>query len=684
MSGYQYGLLTCESCKGFFKRNNSPCSSKKVYTCLFSPTGGGGGGGSGGGGGGGGGDGNGNNGNNGGTGSCGGGASSALEIGSCGNKKVYTCLFSPTGAGSGTGGSGGSNGAANGAGGGGCGTSTALESSGSNYTGGGGAGNASAGGGGSGSGATSGASGGGSATVSGNVAIPTTTYSLPTGTLCHPGLGQVGVGVVTGSIPCPSEFPDTKDIIIEELCPVCGDKVSGYHYGLLTCESCKGFFKRTVQNKKVYTCVAERSCHIDKTQRKRCPYCRFQKCLEVGMKLEAVRADRMRGGRNKFGPMYKRDRARKLQMMRQRQLALQTIRGSLGDPSNYPSAVTPFLHIKQEIQIPQVSSLTSSPDSSPSPAAVAAGLVTTQAGSGAGQHQLIAPSSQPNISAGNHLHNLNPGLDSKLWAANSTTPSPKAFNFGEQSTQSHGATGSAPSTATLKTSPMIRDFVQTVDDREWQASLFGLLQNQTYNQCEVDLFELMCKVLDQNLFSQVDWARNSVFFKDLKVDDQMKLLQHSWSDMLVLDHLHQRLHNNLPDETTLHNGQKFDLLCLGLLGVPSLADLFNDLSSKLQELKFDLSDYICMKFLMLLNHEVRGLVNKKHVQEGHEQVQQALLDYTLTCYPSIPDKFNKLLAVLPGIHVVASRGEDHLYQKHCSGGAPTQTLLMEMLHAKRK
>lgn len=97
--------------------------------------------------------------------------------------------------------------------------------------------------------------------------------------------------------------------------------------------------------------------------------------------FSAVRADRMRGGRNKFGPMYKRDRARKLQMMRQRQLALQTIRGNLGDPSNYSSTVAPFLHIKQEIQIPQVSSLTSSPDSSPSPAAVAATLVTTQAGS---------------------------------------------------------------------------------------------------------------------------------------------------------------------------------------------------------------------------------------------------------------------------------------------------------------
>lgn len=31
----------------------------------------------------------------------------------------------------------------------------------------------------------------------------------------------------------------TADVELEEQCPVCGDKVSGYHYGLLTCESCK-------------------------------------------------------------------------------------------------------------------------------------------------------------------------------------------------------------------------------------------------------------------------------------------------------------------------------------------------------------------------------------------------------------------------------------------------------------
>lgn len=495
------------------------------------------------------------------------------------------------------------------------------------------------------------------------------------------GIEMGGSYQITGPPTGAGDIPDTKDGI-EELCPVCGDKVSGYHYGLLTCESCKGFFKRTVQNKKVYTCVAERSCHIDKTQRKRCPFCRFQKCLDVGMKLEAVRADRMRGGRNKFGPMYKRDRARKLQMMRQRQLAAQTLRGSLGnDMYSSQPGTSPFnIHIKQEIQIPQVSSLTSSPDSSPSPIAVALGQVNSN---------LVQPASnqQPALQIvgvpGGAPTSMVMGPDNKLWGqANSTTTSPhslspKVFQF---ETVVPGS--SVPHSS--KVSPLIRDFVQAIDDREWQNSLYGLLQSQTYNQCEVDLFELMCKVLDQNLFSQVDWARNSIFFKDLKVDDQMKLLQHSWSDMLVLDHIHQRMHNNLPDETTLHNGQKFDLLSLGLLGVPSLADHFNDITAKLQELKFDVSDYICTKFLLLLNPDVRGITNRKHVQEGYEQVQHALLEYTVSCYPQIQDKFNKMQQLLPEIHSLAVRGEEHLYHKHCSGSAPTQTLLMEMLHAKRK
>ena len=81
----------------------------------------------------------------------------------------------------------------------------------------------------------------------------------------------------------------------------------------------------------------------------------------------------------------------------------------------------------------------------------------------------------------------------------------------------------------------------------------------------------------------------------------MKLLQHAWSDMLVLDHIHQRLHVGLPDDTTLPNGQKFDLLSLALLGVPQVSDQLQRVSTRLQELKVDTNDYICLKFILLLN-----------------------------------------------------------------------------------
>lgn len=87
-------------------------------------------------------------------------------------------------------------------------------------------------------------------------------------------------------------------------CVICGDKASGKHYGVhryvndsiehsflychFSCEGCKGFFKRTVRKDLTYTCRDNRDCIIDKRQRNRCQYCRYQKCLTVGMKREGM------------------------------------------------------------------------------------------------------------------------------------------------------------------------------------------------------------------------------------------------------------------------------------------------------------------------------------------------------------------------------------------------------------
>ncbi|KAH3753913.1 hypothetical protein DPMN_188565 [Dreissena polymorpha] len=75
-------------------------------------------------------------------------------------------------------------------------------------------------------------------------------------------------------------------------CVVCVDKSSGYHYGVSSCEGCKGFFRRSVQRNMQYTCHKEKNCIINKVTRNRCQYCRLQKCFVMGMSKEAVRNDR--------------------------------------------------------------------------------------------------------------------------------------------------------------------------------------------------------------------------------------------------------------------------------------------------------------------------------------------------------------------------------------------------------
>lgn len=80
----------------------------------------------------------------------------------------------------------------------------------------------------------------------------------------------------------------------KHLCSICGDRASGKHYGVYSCEGCKGFFKRTVRKNLSYACREENKCIIDKRQRNRCQYCRYQKCLTMGMKREAVQEERQR------------------------------------------------------------------------------------------------------------------------------------------------------------------------------------------------------------------------------------------------------------------------------------------------------------------------------------------------------------------------------------------------------
>ncbi|XP_053624682.1 nuclear receptor subfamily 2 group C member 1-like [Plodia interpunctella] len=78
----------------------------------------------------------------------------------------------------------------------------------------------------------------------------------------------------------------------ESLCRVCGDKASGKHYGVPSCDGCRGFFKRSIRRNLDYVCKESGRCVVDVTRRNQCQACRFSKCLSVNMKKDAVQHER--------------------------------------------------------------------------------------------------------------------------------------------------------------------------------------------------------------------------------------------------------------------------------------------------------------------------------------------------------------------------------------------------------
>ena len=67
-------------------------------------------------------------------------------------------------------------------------------------------------------------------------------------------------------------------------CQVCGDKANDHiHYGAIACYSCRAFFRRGVGASSSYQCTFGQNCDITLKTRKQCQFCRFKKCLDIGM-----------------------------------------------------------------------------------------------------------------------------------------------------------------------------------------------------------------------------------------------------------------------------------------------------------------------------------------------------------------------------------------------------------------
>ncbi|EGT41412.1 hypothetical protein CAEBREN_08904 [Caenorhabditis brenneri] len=89
-----------------------------------------------------------------------------------------------------------------------------------------------------------------------------------------------------------SGSPDSENgEMPQKICRVCGDFATGYNFNVMTCESCKAFFRRNALRPKEFKCPYSENCTMSSVSRRFCQKCRLRKCFAVGMKKEFILND---------------------------------------------------------------------------------------------------------------------------------------------------------------------------------------------------------------------------------------------------------------------------------------------------------------------------------------------------------------------------------------------------------
>ncbi|XP_037957278.1 nuclear hormone receptor FTZ-F1 beta [Teleopsis dalmanni] len=465
----------------------------------------------------------------------------------------------------------------------------------------------------------------------------------------------LSVGTTDSTLPS-SAAGISRQQLINSPCPICGDKISGFHYGIFSCESCKGFFKRTVQNRKNYVCVRGGPCPVSISTRKKCPACRFEKCLQRGMKLEAIREDRTRGGRSTYQCSY-------------------TLPSSM---------LSPLLNTDQQVQSISTATTTNQQYQQrlSGTNTISNMGVTHSASNGcvsnSGQTFKTEQSDCLNVSSDNALNG-----SSNAATTTRATNIPVLlqeimdvehlwqFNEGEltrvnqplsSSSSSHATTSSTNPTGTNQvTNPLLA------------SAGFGNGENTN-----PDLIAHLCNVADHRLYKIVKWCKSLPLFKNISIDDQICLLINSWCELLLFSCCFRSI--DTPGEIKMSQGKKITLTQAKSSGLQACIERMLNLTDHLRRLRVDRYEYVAMKVIVLLQSDTSELLEPVKVRECQEKALQSLQAYTLAHYPETPSKFGELLLRIPDLQRTCQLGKEMLTIKSRDGG--DFNLLVELLRGE--
>ncbi|CAH1786649.1 unnamed protein product [Owenia fusiformis] len=414
-----------------------------------------------------------------------------------------------------------------------------------------------------------------------------------------------------GNIQIVSPSGSSINLFDKGPCPICSDRSSGYHYGIYSCESCKGFFKRTVQNKKSFLCHRNGDCDINMLSRKKCPACRFKKCLLMGMKIEAIREDRQRGGRSSYE----------------------------GCTPTKPPPMSAY-----------ISTTNNSVPGTPNAVQVD-----------------ISQLAQSAISSNNI------SVEQHVTVQSNTTAGPNIIVEG-----SGEATGAI--TLLPVPNPVVPDIIYNIMTVETCLNAEDPdpeLQGRWTHE-DGDLLSGLLTLADVAMYKIVRWARNLPDFMLTSTEDQIMLLQNCWAELLCLTLCWQS--KELRTRTIrLCNGKQLDMALARGINFEEVLSRMLGIMEHIRRLKIDQHEFVCLKVLLLMSPDVKGLKDQAVVRDYQEKITDALITYTATHSPQTPNKFGQMLLRLSEISKLCAIGKQRLAAHEIVNDAPASSLLMELL-----
>ncbi|CAH1369031.1 photoreceptor-specific nuclear receptor-like isoform X2 [Tenebrio molitor] len=441
----------------------------------------------------------------------------------------------------------------------------------------------------------------------------------------------------------------------ESLCRVCGDKASGKHYGVASCDGCRGFFKRSIRrysspipyqnnnNKNSislssnleYVCKENGRCIVDVTRRNQCQACRFKKCLQVNMKRDAVQHERAPRSTQTSLHQYPLSFGSRLRGLHTSVFSTLPLHPPVLESSISGSSAIAGHYLHQNYLYPGMLG------SFPKPAGLIPGAL--------GLYN--KPTSHPSM--------LNLTVRTPLKDDEVTSSEEAARDREKCSPDETPEDNKSSLELPLMTEPC-KPVLRPLD-----IPCLNLFPAE-------NVYESAAKLL----FLAIKWARSIPSFLQLSYRDQSILLEESWSELFVLTAAQWAfpvdetlLVSNAIAPTSRHAALEED------------ARRLREIITRLTLLRVDHTEHACLKALVLFKSECRGLCEPSHVELLQDQTHVMLHEYCSQRQSSHKGRFGKLLLTLPAVQSVTRRGLEELIFRQTVGDVAIDRLLTDLAKA---